>query len=276
MSLLRSRFARHIMLCLIGAVMMYPLLWMVSSSLKPSKTIFTDLALWPAAWDLSNYPDGWTALEHPFSLYFVNSFVIVVLSIIGNLVSCSLAAYGFARLNFTGRKLFFALMLGTMMLPGHVLLVPQYIVFAKLDWINTYYPLLVPNFLATNAFYIFLMVQFMRSLPHELDDAARIDGCGPFRTFWSVIMPLCLPAFATTAIFTFISVWNEFFAPLIYLTDSELYTVPLALRQFMDSEGQSQWGQMFAMSFLSLAPVVGFFIAGQKYLVKGIATTGLK
>lgn len=272
----RSRFTRHLLLSLCGLVMMYPLLWMASSSLKPSRLIFTDLALWPSAWDLTNYSDGWNALQHPFSVYLVNSFVIVALSIIGNLVSCSLAAYGFARLNFTGRKLFFVLMLGTMMLPGHVLLVPQYIVFAKLDWINTYYPLLVPNFLATNAFYIFLMVQFMRALPTDLDDAARIDGCGPFRTFWKVIMPLSMPAFATTAIFTFISVWNEFFAPLIYLTDSELYTVPLALRQFIDSEGQSQWGQMFAMSFLSLAPVIGFFIAGQKYLVRGIATTGLK
>ncbi|MEW1839098.1 carbohydrate ABC transporter permease [Nonomuraea angiospora] len=256
--------------------MMYPLAWLISSSLKPDRLIFTDLSLWPAEWNPANYLDGWTALEQPFSVYLANSFVIVVLSIIGNLVSCSLAAYGFARLKFTGRKLFFTLMLGTMMLPGHVLLVPQYIVFAKLGWLNTYYPLLVPNFLATNAFYIFLMVQFMRALPKELDDAARIDGCGPFRTFWKVIMPLCMPAFATTAIFTFISVWNEFFGPLIYLTDSELYTVPLALRQFIDSEGQSQWGQMFAMSFLSLAPVIGFFIAGQKYLVKGIATTGLK
>ncbi|QFY11299.1 ABC transporter permease subunit [Nonomuraea phyllanthi] len=272
----RSRYAKHVLLCLVGAVMMYPLAWLVSSSLKPNGLIFTDLSLWPAEWNPGNYADGWTALEHPFSVYLVNSFVIVVLSIIGNLVSCSLAAYGFARLRFTGRKLFFTLMLGTMMLPGHVLLVPQYIVFAKLGWLNTYYPLLVPNFLATNAFYIFLMVQFMRALPKELDDAARIDGCGPFRTFWKVIMPLCMPAFATTAIFTFISVWNEFFGPLLYLTDSELYTVPLALRQFIDSEGQSQWGQMFAMSFLSLAPVVGFFIAGQKYLVKGIATTGLK
>ncbi|MGS2644462.1 ABC transporter permease subunit [Streptosporangium sp. LJ11] len=272
----RSRYAKHILLCLVGAVMMYPLLWMISSSLKPDELIFTDLSLWPATVDVSNYIDGWTALEQPFTVYLVNSLVIVVLSIVGNLVSCSLAAYGFARLKFTGRKLFFTLMLGTMMLPGHVLLVPQYIVFANLGWLNTYYPLLVPNFLATNAFYIFLMVQFMRALPKELDDAARIDGCGPFRTFWKVIMPLCLPAFATTAIFTFISVWNEFFGPLIYLTDSELYTVPLALRQFIDSEGQSQWGQMFAMSFLSLAPVIGFFIAGQKYLVKGIATTGLK
>jgi multiple sugar transport system permease protein len=179
-------------------------------------------------------------------------------------------------LRFAGRRLFFALMLGTMMLPAHVLVIPRYVLFDRLGWLNTYYPLLVPHFLATNGFYIFLMVQFMRSLPTELDDAARIDGCGPLRTFWKVIMPLCLPAFATTAIFTFISVWNEFFEPLLYLTDPGLYTVPLALRQFMDSEGQSQWGEMFAMSFVSLAPVIGFFIAGQKYLVKGIATTGLR
>lgn len=272
----RSRFTRHVVLCVIGLVLMYPLLWLVSSSLKPNHLIFSDLALWPAEWSPSNYTEGWTALEYDFSVYFSNSLIIVVLSIIGNLFSCSLAAYGFARLNFTGRKLFFALMLGTMMLPGHVLLIPQYILFAKLGWLNTYYPLLVPNFLATNAFYIFLMVQFMRSLPQELDDAARIDGCGPFRTFWSIILPLCRPAFATTAIFTFISVWNEFFGPLLYLTDPELYTVPLALRQFVDSEGQSAWGPMFAMSVLSLAPIIGFFIAGQKYLVKGIATTGLK
>ncbi|WP_026931429.1 carbohydrate ABC transporter permease [Glycomyces tenuis] len=272
----RSRFTRHLLLSLVGLVMMYPLLWMLSSSLKPNSLIFDDLRLWPTEWAPSNYADGWTALDYDFGVYFTNSLVIVVLSIIGNLFSCSLAAYGFARLDFTGRKLFFVLMLGTMMLPGHVLLVPQYILFSKLGWLNTYYPLLVPNFLATNAFFIFLMVQFMRSLPKELDDAARIDGCGPFRTFWKVIMPLCTPAFATTAIFTFISVWNEFFGPLIYLTDPELYTVPLALRQFVDSEGQSQWGQMFAMSVLSLAPIIGFFIAGQKYLVKGIATTGLK
>ena len=161
---------------------------------------------------------------------------------------------------------------------GYLFLLPWFIgmLFAKLGWINTYLPLIVPHFLATNAFYIFLMVQFMRALPSELDDAARIDGCGPFRTFWKIVMPLCVPAFATTAIFTFISVWNEFFAPLLYLTDSELYTVPLALRQFIGSGGQSQWGQMFAMPFISLAPVIGFFIAGQKYLVKGIATTGLK
>jgi multiple sugar transport system permease protein len=272
----RRRFLRHVGLTAIGLVMMYPLLWMVSSSLKKSNTVFTNESLWPATWDPSNYARGWTALSEPFSIYLVNSFVIVTLAIIGNLFSCSLAAYAFARLQFIGRRVFFAIMLGTLMLPAHVLIIPRYVLFEKLEWLNTYYPLLVPHFLATNGFYIFLMVQFMRSLPNELDDAARIDGCGPFGTFWKVIMPLCMPAFATTAIFTFISVWNEFFEPLLYLTDPALYTVPLAVRQFMDSEGQSMWGEMFAMSFVSLAPVIGFFIAGQKYLVKGIATTGLR
>jgi pectin-derived oligosaccharide transport system permease protein len=270
------RFMRHVVLCAIGLVMMYPLLWMVSSSLKVSNTVFTDEGLWPKAFDPTNYPRGWNALNDSFTLYLTNSAVIVTISIIGNLFSCSLAAFAFARLQFKFRGLFFAIMLGTLMLPAHVLVIPRYVLFDKLEWLNTYYPLLVPHFLATNGFYIFLMVQFMRALPSELDDAARIDGCGPFRTFWKVIMPLCMPAFATTAIFTFISVWNEFFEPLLYLTDPQLYTVPLAVRQFMDSEGQSMWGEMFAMSFISLAPVIGFFIAGQKYLVKGIATTGLK
>lgn len=272
----RSRFLRHVILCLVGLVMLYPLLWLVSSSLKPNDQIFKNLGLWPQAFDFSNYTDGWTALNHPFHLYIINSMILVFLNVAGNIISCSLAAYAFARMEFAGRKLFFTLMLGTLMLPGHVLLIPQYILFAKLGWLDTYLPLVVPHFMATNAFYIFLMVQFMRALPKELDDAAQIDGCGPFSTFWKVIMPLCLPAMATTAIFTFIATWNDFFGPLLYIQNQELYTVTLALRSFMDSEGQSMWGQMFAMSVVSLAPIIGFFIAGQKYLVNGIATTGLK
>ena len=168
--------------------------------------------LWPENWDFSNYEQGWTALNQPFHVYLINSMIVVVLSIVGNIFSCALAAYAFARMEFTGRKLFFTLMLGTLMLPGHVLLVPQYIIFSR-GWLDTYLPLIVPNFMATNAFFIFLMVQFMKALPKELDDAAQIDGCGPFRTFLKVIMPLCVPAMATTAIFTFISTWNEFFGP---------------------------------------------------------------
>jgi len=271
-----KRFTRHLILCIVGVVMLYPLLWMLSSSVKPSADIFSDPGLWPVNWDFTNYIQGWTALNQPFHVYIINSMIIVILSIVGNIFSCALAAYAFARMNFSGRKLFFALMLGTLMLPGHVLLVPQYIIFSELGWLNTYLPLIVPNFLATNAFFIFLMVQFMKSLPSELDDAAVIDGCGPFQTFWRVILPLCVPAMATTAIFTFIATWNEFFGPLLYIQSQDLYTVPLALRAFMDSEGQSMWGPMFAMSVVSLAPIIGFFIAGQKYLISGIATTGLK
>lgn len=270
------RFSRQVIVAGIGLIMLYPLLWLLSSSFKPDEIIFTEQSLWPKEWDFGNYAAGWTALEHPFSLYLVNSLIIVVLSIIGTVVSSAFAAYAFARLEFPGRRLFFALALGTLMLPGHVLLIPQYIVFAKLGWVNTYLPLVVPNFLASNAFFVFLMVQFMRALPRELDDAARIDGCGSFRIFFRIVAPLCVPAFATTAVFTFISSWNEFFSPLIYITDTSLYTVPLALRQFMDSEGQSAWGPMFAMSVVSLLPIVAFFIMGQKYLVQGIATTGLK
>lgn len=271
-----KRFTKHLILCLVGLVMLYPLLWLISSSVKPSEDIFRQLGLWPQNWNFANYAEGWTALNQPFHVYLFNSLIIVVLSIVGNIFSCALAAYAFARMEFTGRKLFFALMLGTLMLPGHVLLVPQYIIFSQLGWLDTYLPLVVPNFMATNAFFIFLMVQFMKSLPVELDDAAQIDGCGPFRTFLKVILPLCVPAMATTAIFTFISTWNEFFGPLIYIQNQDLYTVPLALRAFMDSEGQSMWGPMFAMSVVSIAPIIGFFIAGQKYLISGIATTGLK
>lgn len=275
-SKVRERFLRHVVLCGVAIVMMYPLLWMLGASFKPDANIFAEQGLWPSEWRLENYSDGWNSLEHPFGHYIINSAIVTGLSIVGTVVSSALAAYAFARLEFPGRKTFFAIALVTLMLPGHVLLVPQYIIFHELGWLNTYLPLVVPNFLASNAFFIFLMVQFMRALPKELDDAARIDGCGTFRIFFQIIAPLCVPAFATTAIFTFISTWNEFFSPLIYITDPELYTVPLALRQFMDAEGQSAWGPMFAMSVLSLLPIIAFFIMGQKYLVKGIATTGLK
>jgi multiple sugar transport system permease protein len=199
-----------------------------------------------------------------------------VLAIVGNLLTCSLAAYAFARVEFPLKKLWFALMLGTIMLPIHVLIVPQYVLFSKLDWINTILPLVVPKFLAHDAFFVFLMVQFIRGLPRELDEAARIDGAGHPRIFLRVILPLMLPALATTAIFTFIWTWNDFFSQLIYLTDPDMYTVPVALRSFVDSTVATSWGSMFAMSVVSLLPIFLAFLVGQRYLIKGIATTGIK
>lgn len=270
------RLTRHALLVGFGVVMLYPLLWMVSSSFKPTDTIFRDPSIWPTEVDLSNYTEGWTALTHPFHYYMGNSAVIAILSVAGNLLSCSLAAYAFARLRFRGRNFFFALMLATLMLPIHVLIVPQYVLFAQLDWINTILPLVVPKFLAHDAFFIFLMVQFIRGLPRELDEAARIDGCGHFRIYWRIVMPLCVPALATSAVFTFIWTWNDFFSQLIFLTDPDQYTMPIALRSFLDAQGETSWGQLFAMSIVGLAPIFGFFLAGQRYLTQGVATTGFK
>jgi multiple sugar transport system permease protein len=167
-------------------------------------------------------------------------------------------------------------MLMTIMLPIHVVIVPQYIMFSELDWINTFLPLIVPKLLATDAFFIFLMVQFIRGIPRELDDAARLDGCGRTGIFLRVILPLMTPALATTAIFTFIWTWNDFYGQLIFLTDPEMYTVPVALRSFVDSTTGTAWGSLFAMSVVSLLPVFLAFLIGQRYLVKGIATTGIK
>lgn len=275
----RARVAtvvRHALLILFGLIMLYPLLWMLVSSFKPSALIFREPGLIPSEIDLSNYTEGWSALLHPFSHYLMNSAVVVLGSVLGNLVACSLAAYAFARLEFRGRKVWFAIMLMTIMLPIHVVIVPQYILFSSLSWINTFLPLIVPKLLATDAFFIFLMVQFFRGIPRELDEAARLDGCGHGRIYARIMMPLALPALATTAIFTFIWTWNDFFSQLIFLTKPDMYTVPVALRTFVDSTGQSSWGAMFAMSIVSLIPVFLVFLFGQKYLVKGIATTGIK
>jgi multiple sugar transport system permease protein len=270
------RILKHTLLIGFGVVMLYPLLWMVASSVKPTDTIFRDPSLWPTGFTLDNYLDGWTALNNPFHHYLFNSSVIAAGAIAGNLLSCSLAAYAFARMEFPGRRILFAAMLLTLMLPVHVLIVPQYVLFSQLGWVNTFLPLIVPKFFAIDAFFIFLMVQFIRSLPRELDEAARIDGCGHGRIYWRIIMPLSVPALATSALFTFIWTWNDFFSQLIYLAEPSLHTVPVALRTFVDGQGGTQWGQLFAMSIVGLAPIFGFFLAGQRYLTQGLATTGFK
>ena len=162
------------------------------------------------------------------------------------------------------------------MLPYHALVVPQYILFRELGWINTFLPLVVPKFLATDSFFIFLLVQFIRTIPVELDDAAKLDGCSPLQLYWRIIMPLAVPALATTAIFTFIWTWGDFFTQLIFLNSQSIFTVPVALNAFIDSTGISAYGPLFAMSILSLLPIFGFFLAFQRLLIDGVATSGLK
>ncbi|WP_410055123.1 carbohydrate ABC transporter permease [Microvirga sp. Mcv34] len=262
---------------IVGAlVMIYPLLWLASSSLKPANLIFSDLSLWPSKIRLQNYVDGWRGAALPFSSFFLNSFIVSGLAVVGNVFACSMVAYAFARLNFVFKRTLFALMMLTIMLPLHATLIPQYALFYNLGWVNTFLPLTVPKFLAVDSFFIFLMVQFIRGIPRELDEAAVIDGAGPIRIYWSVILPLLTPALVTTAVFSFIWTYEDFLSPLVYLTSMDLYTVPQGLSLLMSSKGASSWGPLLAMSLLSLVPLFVVFFVFQRRLIEGIATSGLK
>jgi len=267
---------KHAGLIAVSLVMIYPLIWLVVSSFKPNDEIFRNLSIFTTNLTVENYVNGWNDLQFPFSTFLLNSSIISIGAILGNLISCSLAAYAFGRLKFKGRNLLFALMLATIMLPFQVVLVPQFTIFKELGWLNTFLPLIVPKFLATDAFFVFLMVQFIRALPNEIFEAARIDGAGHIRTFFQITLPLMVPALATTAIFTFIWTWGDFFGPLIYLRIPESFPVSVALKGFLDAQSSSDFGSMFAMSVVSLIPLFIVFLVGQKYLIKGFATTGIK
>lgn len=272
---LRS-IGRHTTLTAMSVVMVYPLIWLLVSSFKPNDDIFRDLSLFTADLTAENYANGWNDLQFPFSVFIVNSSIIALGAIVGNLVSCSLAAYAFARLRFRGRGPLFAVMLGSIMLPFQVLMVPQFLIFKELGWLNTFLPLIAPKFLATEAFFVFLMVQFIRSLPEEIFEAARIDGAGHFRSYTRIALPLIMPALATTAIFTFIWTWSDFFGPLVYLRLPETWPVSVALKGYLDAQSSSDYGSMFAMSVVSLLPMFLVFVLGQRFLIKGVATTGIK
>jgi multiple sugar transport system permease protein len=264
-----------LVLVVFAAAFVFPLAWMLSTSLKAESEVFALPPIWiPAEIRWSNYPSALTYF--PFPLYLRNTLIITLPSVLGNLISSALVAYGFSRVRWPGRDAVFTLVLATLLIPTWTTLIPVYVLFARMHWVGTFLPLIVPKFLATDAFFIFLMVQFIRGIPREIDEAARIDGAGHARIFFHVILPLMVPALATTAIFTFIWTWNDFYTQLIYLTDPDKYTTPLALRAFVDQQSATDWGSVFAMSVVSLVPVFLVFLAGQRFLLRGIATTGGK
>ena len=267
----------HVVLVVLLLVALYPIVYMFGTSFKSQEEILNNFNVLPQNFTPGNYGAGWSGIPGiSFGRFFLNSAVISVGVVVGNVVACALAAFAFARLRFPLRGLWFALMIGTLLLPHHVLIVPQYVLFNSLEWINTPLPMVVPKFLATDAFFVFLMVQFMRGIPRTLDEAAEIDGCGPYRRFFHIVLPLTKPALVTTAVFSFIWTWNDFFTQLVYLNDLEAYTVPIGLRLFLDSSGQNAVGPMFAMSVLSLVPVFLFFLVFQRLIVDGINTSGIK
>ncbi|WP_026702455.1 carbohydrate ABC transporter permease [Salibacterium aidingense] len=259
-------------------LMLYPILWMFGTSLKPETEVFANAAsLIPVDWDWLNYPEGWEGFGGVgFDVFFRNSLFVTGSVVIGSLLSCSIVAYGFARIKFRFRKILFACLISTVLLPIQIILVPQYLLFQQLNWVNTFYPLIVPHFLGGTPFFIFLLIQFIRGIPRELDEAAIIDGCSRFGVFWRIVLPLLKPALVTVAIFAFMWSWDDFLTPLIYLNSVEIQTVSLGLRNFMDAEAGTSWGPLLAMSSLSLLPQFILFLFFQRYLVEGISTTGIK
>ena len=265
-------------LIILTAIVLYPLLWLFLATLKPNAEFGSNAGLFPYNPTVDNYgkvAEGIAGV--PMWRFFLNSFILATSAVIGTVISSALAAYAFARVQFKGLRILFAAMIGTLLLPFHVVIIPQYIIFNKLGWIDTFIPLILPKFLATEAFFVFLIVQFIRQMPRDMDEAARIDGAGHMRIFWSIILPLIRPALITCAIFAFIWTWNDFLSPLLYLTSPENYPLPIALRLYNDaSSGGADYGATVTASFVALVPIILFFVVFQRFLVDGVATQGLK
>lgn len=274
---IRGSILYHGFMIIFGFFMLYPVLWLLASSFKNSSEVFVNAAsLIPSKLNFSNYAEGWKGFGgNTFGVFFKNSFIIVIISMIAQVLTSALAAFGFGRIKFRGKKIWFACMIASMMMPGEIMAIPQYLIFSKLHWINTYLPLIIPAFFGL-PFFIFLIMQFLTGLPIELDESAKIDGCNTFDIFTRIIFPLLTPALITSMIFSFYWKWQDFFQPLLYLNKAKLYPISLALKLFADPSSQTNYGALFAMSVLSLMPVIILFIMFQRYLVEGISTTGMK
>lgn len=271
-----SKLISYIVLTAVGYMMIYPLLWLFFATFKSNNEIFGNRYLLPASYSFKAYIDGWNAAGRvTFSTFYINTFSIVIPVVIFTVISAIIIGYGFARFNFKFKKVFFTIMLATMMLPGAVTIVPQYIMFRTFGWLNTYKMFIIPALFGT-PFFIFLMIQFLRGIPKELDEAAFIDGCGTFRILWQILLPLCTPAVFTIMVFQFLWTWNDFFGPLIYINSVKKYTLALGLRMSFDTQASIAWPNVFAMSLVSIIPCILMFFFAQKYFVEGISTTGLK
>jgi len=266
----------YVALTLLGIFMVYPLIWMFFSSFKSNNEIFGSLRLLPrqVIWD--SFYRGWNSGQFTYALFFKNTFMLVIPVVLFTLISSTLVAYGFARFTFPLKRILFSIMISTLMLPNAVIIIPRYILFNRFGWLNSYKPFTVPSIFACHPFFIFMLVQFFRGLPRELDESATIDGCNSFAILVRIHMPLLKPALFSAAIFQFIWTWNDFFNSLIYINSVKKYTISLALRMSLDTAAAANWNEILAMSTLAILPCVLIFFFAQKYFVEGIATTGLK
>ena len=274
---LRHKAIRYTLLLLVALVMLYPLIWLVGASFKSNSEIFSELGFWPSSFSFSGYAKGWkTSTEYTFATYFFNSFLIVIPKIVVTVISCVLVAYAFARFEFWGKKFLFSVMVGTMMLPLIVLRLPQYLMFREVGWLDTYWPLVLPSAFATDTFFVFMLVQFLRGIPRDMEEAALIDGCNPIQMLAFIIVPMLKPAIIAVVVFQFIWTMNDFMGPLIYLASVENYPVSLALKMSISATEEVEWANVIAISVVSLIPSVMVFFLAQRYFIEGAATSGLK
>jgi oligogalacturonide transport system permease protein len=267
----------YLLITLLGYLMIYPLLWIISGSFKANAEIFSSFSLLPSRINFDAYLSGWVGIgQQTYSRYFSNTFVMVLPSVFFTLLSGFLVAYGFARFRFPFKKMLFGLMLATLMLPKTVIIIPRYILFKNFGWLDSYLPFYIPALLATQSFFIFMLVQFLRGIPRELDESALLDGCNSWQILFRILLPLSKPALFSAAIFDFIWSWNDFFNPLIYISSVSKYPLSLGLRMDLDVAAAVRWDKIMAMSVVTMVPPILIFFFAQKYFVEGIATTGLK
>ncbi|MEF3312993.1 carbohydrate ABC transporter permease [Paenibacillus sp. GYB004] len=274
----RNRLIQYALLVVFGIIIVYPLIWLFLASFKTNDEIFgVANHFLPANFSWKAYAAGWKGSgQFTYGDFFINTFKLVIPTVIFTVASSILVGYGFARFKFPMQNLLFSIMISTLMLPNAVIIIPRYILFKHLGWLDSYYPFIVPAIFACYPFFVFLMVQFFRGLPKELDESARLDGCNSFSILTKILLPLCKPAVFSVALFQFIWTWNDFFNSLIFINSIKKYTLMLGLRMSLDAQAAVNWDQVMAMAIVTIVPSIVLFFFSQKYFVEGIATTGLK
>jgi len=267
----------YVILIVFGFIMVYPLIWMFFATFKDNKELFGSTALLPSSYSFDAYIKGWKGSgQSTFTTFFVNSFKMAIPTVFLTIASCSLVAYGFARFKFVGKKIFFGLMISTLMLPNAAIIIPRYLLFRNLGWLNTFMPFWMPALLGAYPFFIFMLIQFLRGIPKDLDESAKIDGANSFVIFRSILLPLMKPALFSVGLMQFMWVWNDFYNPLIYINSVKNYPLALGVRMVLDTSGTVYWNQVLAMALVAILPMIILFFFAQRYFIEGIATTGMK
>ncbi len=273
----KASFWDYLIIVLIGIILLYPIVWMFMAAFKSNEEIFGTVALFPTKWHFENFVEGWKgSAGYTYTKFFINTALLVFPTTILTLISATFVAYGFARFEFPFKKLLFTILLAMMMLPNTVVIIPRYMLYNNFHWIDSYMPFYAPALLCCNSFFPYMLIQFLRGIPRDLDESAYIDGCGTFKAFVLILLPLMKPALFSAGLFQFLWTYNDYFNSLIFVNSVRKYPISLAVRMSLDSESIVQWGKVMAMACVAVLPLMVLFFAAQKYFVEGIATSGMK